>query len=169
MRKRTQVQSIAIFIFTGAVIVGISCCIAWSLGLSNNWKMWKVNHASAQIVHPQNTVVISQRQDLGLLIGNGDHCDFFVGQMRSFTGSQQSITAFYAKTKIWNPLNNSRQSIDILFLENGEIVQSEREFLPSDFDSASKWLSPSHNRKQKLYIAYFFDVGHDAGTDIRCL
>jgi len=168
LRKRFQVRGITVLI----IQVGICATIFWFLfgaTLLHNWNLMQLDKSFGRVVHPQQTAHLSSVNEVGLLIGNGDHCDFFVGHLRSFTGSRKNIQNFYSKSKIWNPLNNSLQPIDILFLENGEIPSSQRDYLPREFDSASRWLSTPLDRKQNYYLVYFFDVGYDAGFDVRCL
>ena len=168
MRKRLQSRSLHVLL----VQIGIGAAIFWAVfgaTLRHSWDLHRLNRALNVTAHPTNSRLISRGQQIGLLIGNGDHCDFFVGELRSFQGTRAGIQQFYTQAKIWNPLNNTRQPLEILFLQNGKFPALKQEYLPSDFSSVAHWSKAPLNTKQNYYLLYFFDVGYDAAFDIRCL
>ena len=168
LRKRLQSRSLPVLL----VQIGICSAIFWAVfgaNLRHSWDLHRLNRALNATAHPANSRLVSQGQEVGLLIRNGDHCDFFVGELRSFRGTQSGIKKFYSQSKIWNPLNNTSQPLEIMFLQNGKIPASKQEYLPSGFDSVSRGSKSPLNTKQHYYLLYFFDVGYDADFDWRCL
>ena len=78
-----------ITIITGLVLVGILTVFLFPIirdSLIHNLRLSRMKRLLDEISHPDNTEYIFSRSVLGLLAGNGNHCDYFVGEMRSFKG-----------------------------------------------------------------------------------
>lgn len=138
--------------------------------LSNNRKLAHVERSFARVRHPAQSKLIKRLSDVGLLIGNSNHCDFFVGELRSYTGTKQVIANSYRIATVWSPISNIEQPLaEIVFLERGFIPGAAKEQLPYGLREASDWSIPTGTSKQQLYIVYFLDVGtFNQGCDLRC-
>lgn len=68
----------------------------------NNFRLWRFEQHFAALSHPPQSKFIERKKAVGLF-GNGNHCDFFVAELRSFSGSQHNIRNFYHPIRIIVP------------------------------------------------------------------
>lgn len=145
--------------------------LAYFAFLKHDFYLWQLQHSVATINNPPRTKRIASTKDLGLLAGNGNHCDYFVAQLRSFPESMspKQIQNFYKNTKIWNPLNRQYEIISVGIIKDGKIESNE------DWTGIGKFLQehfherlPNKLTNQRLYFVFFFDGGYDTTCDIRC-
>jgi hypothetical protein len=121
---------------------------------------WSLN----QLKHPAGTNRIAFKKHVGLYLGNGNHCDYFVGELRRYTGRQAAIESFYSDKKVDN-LN-----VNVAFVENGDFSDQLRRWsLPPGLNSLSYWLDPATVPLDHLYLVFIFDLDLDPGWDIRCM
>ena len=125
------------------------------------------------VTHPTFTQRVKYYRELGLLIGNGNHCDLFVGELRSYTGSQRQLLTHYAAQSFWSPLQH-RLPVDVFFIENGIITGGTIEnedislCIPFTVERILQDAKAFERSADKLYIVYMFDYGYEPGLDIRC-
>ncbi|MDQ3814525.1 MAG: hypothetical protein M3347_11310 [Armatimonadota bacterium] len=136
--------------------------------LLNNRRLRQVENSFAQLKHPAQSTLVRRVSDVGLLIGNSNHCDFFVGELRSYTGTQQQILNFYKRSQTWHSLPDTGQAgKHIVFVSQGVIPKSAH--LPYGYQKSEDWSITSQMKRQQLYLVYFLDVGvMNAGCDLRC-
>ena len=113
--------------------------------------------------HPDHSQAVTTHGKVGLLIGNGNHCDFFVGHVRSFDGNKAIILKHYKDLTFLNPVTKNHEKYDILFFEDDKTPNSD---LPYEFDSLDAWQVREHDLK-KLYVVSIFR-SYDANWDFRC-
>lgn len=152
--------------------LGLLLGAAYVLGLNNSLHLWQLERAVASVRHPPQTRRLAQSKKLGLLVGNGNHCDFFVAELRDYSQTNltpRQIRAFYARTKIWNPLDERYENVDVATVENGVLRASH------DWDGTEQFIAHRFGRnwprslaKQKVYVLFNFSIGYDPGCDIRC-
>jgi hypothetical protein len=117
----------------------------------------------ARLNHPLGTVEIKQHRQFGL-VGNGNHCSYFVGAIREFAGDRANIQAAYAN-----------QFVELEFLENGHFSRR----VPFGLGDLSRWpmaydrpqvIAPPATALQKWYLVYEldFDIEAESGGDLRC-
>ncbi len=128
----------------------------------HEWSAWKLGRALGTVAHPADTSLLVATRKVGLLVGNGNHCDFFAGELRRFTGTREQLRAFYAGKEVPSPLGSYPEEVRIAFFGEERPVD-----LPYDFDAAEKWGAPPSQAGQ-LYIVYLYNGGHDPGMDLRC-
>jgi len=147
------------------------CSLAYFLFLSHDVYLWQLSRSLTALKHPQHTQRVAVVKDLGLLVANGNHCDYFVAEMRSYSGdlSPDSIEKFYRNSQIWNPLNRRYERVSVGVVENGGIKSDEDWTGTGDFlkDYFKSYL-PRKLSNQKLYFVLFLDVGNSTGCDLRC-
>ena len=116
------------------------------------------------LFHPQDTSRVALKSKVGLLAGNGNHCDFFVGKLRTYAIEKEKVKNHYADSSIDNPVSGRRQNIEILFIDNGIIPEAR---LPYDFDNLDGWNLPSDEKLKPMYLLYIFN-SYEANADVRC-
>ena len=131
----------------------------------NDYRLWKVERSFRAIDHPPGTKLIKRLREVGLLIGNSNHCDYFVGELRSYTGRPEAIAAAYRSAKVWNPLPDGGE-IRVVFLKDGQIPEEERFETPYKLREMKEWGDVP--AKGKMYFVYFLAAGQDPGLDLRC-
>jgi hypothetical protein len=122
--------------------------------------------AFRQIKHPPGSSRISSRKYLGLLTGNGNHCDFFIGELRRYSGEQKTIKSFYQS----NPAAVN-DDVGIIFIENGGLPAGIQFWgTPYRLTSLSGWLdSPDEPRDHLYIISRIGFIDFDPGWDFRCM
>lgn len=89
-------------IFSAVVLAPLSFCVALPMGI-NEMKAVNWGLQYDEINHPPGTQRILRRQGIDK-ISNGDNCDFFVFEARSYPeGSEAAVEAYYAQEK--NPMD----------------------------------------------------------------
>lgn len=143
--------------------------------LYNNFRLRQFERNFAAMAHPPQSKFVARTQEVGLF-GNGNHCDFFVAELRSSSSSQNTIRKFYQSTRVAVP-----NSVDEDFqgVKNGS-QPVEIEFLPSPLPANYRWnyhynepWNLSHLAGQKnLYIVLILNSGASYGweswCDLRC-
>lgn len=166
-------RSIAI----GCIVIALSAFILFlyfNLFFVHDRMLWQFRAKYRTVRHPANTQRVRFYSDLGLLIGNGNHCDLFVGELRSYTGARRELLKAYAGQSYWSPIEHDRLPVEVLFVEDnglreGILYHGEIGFeLPSPLGGIREDAMSYRQRSKKYYVVYMFDPGYDAGFDIRC-
>ena len=150
-----------------SVLCVCSCVLACGGAVLRD--VWAHNRRLARYVaefeemrHPENTSRISLHKRVGLISGNGNHCDYFVGEMRRFQGEREEIEGFYAGREV------AGEPVFVAFVENGEFSELDRWSMPGGLDDPRDWLDSLADSLEKVYVVYILDVGYEPGFDIRC-
>ena len=131
--------------------------------LLHDYILYRESRALNQLKHPPGTSRVAFRKYLGLYLGNGNHCDYFVGELRRYTGGQAVLESFYSG-QVVDDLN-----VNLAFVENGDFPEQLRQWsLPFSLNSLSFWLDSSAVARDHLYLVYIFDIDLDPGWDFRC-
>lgn len=153
----------------GIVIILIAPFLVYHL--INDSRMRKTERSFADIDHPLGSRLVKRVRRVGLMTGNSSHCDFFVGELRTYEGDRNKLQNYYQHATVWSPITNTYQksAVDIIFIENGSIPDIWKEYLPRPFRTAKDWSLPTDTKNQQFYIVFFFDVGAaNSGCDFRC-
>ena len=162
MTKQILKQLLYIFLFVlGLAFTYIFVVIIFPFArdsISNNIKLKNMETALSRIEHPVGTSLISTRGAVGVLWGNSNHCDFYVGEMRQFDGDRQKVLDFYHSP-----------DINIAFIENKIMPDGFTTFdVPYELNTFADWgISPA-DLPANLYLVYTFDGLYDPGMDFRC-
>lgn len=132
--------------------------------LRNDWLLWRFRSAFAEMPHPAETTEIGLGSDVGLLMGNGNHCDFFVGVARCFNGDRGSIRRFYKKAVVRNPIDGNAEPVQLAFFTGGSLPG---ESVPYDFSRIESW-GRRADKSSTVYVVYVFPSGYEPGWDFRC-
>ena len=114
------------------------------------------------IQHPEKTTPLARQKAAGLFTETSQACDFFIGEIRSYTGEKDQIVNWYADQKV------GEGEIGLTFIENREIPASDQAHLPNTLTSLSQWEVDPAQGNQPLYIVYILLYGQDAKNKIEC-
>lgn len=115
------------------------------------------------VVHPPDSRVLAEESDLGLLEGNGNHCDYFVGELRVFRQPLAELQAFYGPG---GPNHHLEAEAPHLYLEVHAAAPSAYVFSPRDrLNAAASHATVAPG--EALFIVYAFDQ-QPPGGDFRC-
>ena len=121
--------------------------------LANNRVLSEYENDFRATEHPPNTSSVMVHSRVTRSPGNGQHCFYFVGELRRYQGTRASIQAFY---------NDKAQ---VAFVQNGKIGG----VIPSELKQFANW-SQSAVDEKSLYLVYTL-VGDFEDTtvfDLRC-
>ena len=130
--------------------------------LLHDYALYRYSQDFNQVRHPADTNLVSSKKYLGLISGNGNHCNYFIGELRSYTGDPAQIAAFYAGQG-FTGLGN-----ELVFMENGEFPADDLGLLPPADPVLSAWLGSTILHRDHIYLIYTFYIDLNAGLDFRC-
>src|SRR2546421_11799699 len=93
---------IAVLVFVVALVFA-SCALAM---IRNSWHLHQMERALATIAPPPQSERLAIRSGLGVLTGNGNHCDFFAGAIFVSKSAPGAIRQHYAGRTFLNPLTS---------------------------------------------------------------
>ncbi len=160
-----------IFVLMIAILLCFATLWITSWGSLGNSKQFL--HNFEQIPHPNESELVVSKSRSGLLVGNSNHCDFFAGQIRHSTLTQQEITDFYQGKTIPFVSDGENQMrfqdetavrVRVLFIEQEDIVVRTSGMLPYSLEKVSDWgIDLADYPEDVLYVVYVFDVGYTPG------
>ncbi len=122
--------------------------------LSGSIALHKFETAFRDVQHPVGTELLSLRTLMGDFAGIDQGCDFYVGEVRRYSGSEEVIIIAYADRAIRdNPLQ-------VVFIESGQIPARVSNFLPEPLDNLAGWELPPGVEQQALYMVYLLVVDY---------
>jgi hypothetical protein len=133
----------------------------------NDFRLWRVERSFDSVKHPSGTRLVMRIREVGLLIGNSNHCDYFVGELRSYSGEPERIKAAYAGARVWEPIPEGAGEVRVVFPQNGKVPNEDAFTVPYLLEDSADWgVIPKFG--EKLYYVYFLSAGQDPGFDFRC-
>ena len=139
--------------------------------IRDNRLLARVRAQYSRVTHPPSSSVLASFSDVGLMAGgNGNHCDYLVGEIRESDDSSQQIKAHYSvfrfpmldpQTSQWSAGQDVRVTVEfpgtsedsgILRYDIPELVRKAR----------------AQQRKRTLYVVYVLDGGYEPNGDWRC-
>jgi hypothetical protein len=130
----------------------------------NSLHLWQLERQLKSLQQPSGTARVAFRSDVGLLVGNGNHCDFFVGELRSYSGPRAAIEQHYRDLRVFNPVTQKNETIDVIFVDDWKIPGAH---LPDEFDQISGWGVEQSEGSPHMYSIYVFR-SYEANWDFRC-
>jgi hypothetical protein len=125
--------------------------------LINSWRSYRFRQAIKAIDHPQGTLAVDDESQMGLLVGNSNHCDYYVAQLRSYEGDFAAIESHYETATFFNPVTQLYESPDVARFPTDETFFASElvgwRFVPDD--------------ERSLYIVYIFRI-YEPNADLRC-
>ena len=118
--------------------------------------------AFQDLQHPPGTVHLSLRTTMGILTEAEQGCDFFVGEIRQFDGSQDVISTAYSDQLV------SGNPIQVAFPEDGQLPVQVSAFLPEPINSLVGWDLPPGSAGKPMYLVYLLVVGFEGDLKLNC-
>jgi hypothetical protein len=131
---------------------------------SNSAALRGFDRQFSTLSHPANTRFIARRKCVGLLCGGGNHCGFFVGELRAFSGEWDEAAKAYADRTIIGPIDDELVPVRAL---RASAAFTGRERLPWDLATLEGWEADGPDEAEQLYIVYVFP-SCPANLDPRC-
>lgn len=128
--------------------------------LANNRNMNELKRIFQDLKHYQGVEIIDKKDMFGLLVGNGNHCDYFVGQLCKYTGEFDKAEKYYSGLEFIWPMDNQKDKFSIIHPVDGKF----NAWLPYDADELIFW---KHNNEKKVFLLYVFR-SCEANNDLRC-
>ena len=130
--------------------------------LLHDYALHRYSQVFQRINHPANTSPVFYKKYVGLISGNGNHCNYFVGELRRYSGDRQAISSFYAGQD-YTGLGDG-----LMFIENGKFPAAGRNWLPPDLAVLSAWLGSPDEPRDQPYLVYTFHLDLDPVLELRC-
>jgi hypothetical protein len=162
--KRTPLGCLIVIL---AVIGGCSVPYIW-----HNCGLSRFQGSFRAVGHPASSRLLAQFAEVGMLGGNGNHCDYLVGEVRESDRTVDEIKQHYTGLKV--------ARVDPSAYDNGfgTHVPVEIEFPDSESYDPTRFLSSaipgvvpaagSKRIKTTVYVVFAFDAGYGAYGDVRC-
>jgi len=137
--------------------------------LIHNAGLRRFRAAFAQVTHPPSSIALHEFSAVGLLEGNGNHCDYLAGQFRETDLSPVEVVRAYADARVRRVNPKAHDS------GFGDYVLVHVEFpeqTPSDIshlhDAATLAAVHAKRTRKTLYLVYAIDSGYPPDFDLRC-
>jgi hypothetical protein len=126
--------------------------------LENRW---------GKLRHPPGTEQITVRSELGLLLGNGNKCDYFVGEARSTSETKETIRAHYAREAQRAPGRFKEYDLRVTFFDEEEDPLFGF-FLPAGLTRPGDWGISGEGLDDSYVVSVLWSGLGTAGYDPRC-
>ncbi|MFT5683241.1 MAG: hypothetical protein ACI8RZ_004172 [Myxococcota bacterium] len=90
MKRAVVVVGLIPLVLLGMLVLSMT----WAVPV-NSLKLWQMERDFKHQHHPADSTLLESVSLLGILDGNGNHCDFLVGQWRQGGPDQDAIRAVY--------------------------------------------------------------------------
>lgn len=123
-----------------------------------------------RIPHPADTTQLASFSSIGVFHGNGNHCDYMVGEVRETDGSPDSVLQHYRKIElphVFPAPADMQEKLRITIEFEDEFDREEG----VDFSyPLSKAMAQAKARRTKrtLYLVNVVDAGYDPEGDLSC-
>ena len=155
MRNRLRIGIFAFALGVLALVTGPA--------LQHEYYLYRLGDRFDHLEHPANTRQVHEVRRVGLLVGNGNHCDYLVGDARAATESWEDVVSYYV-------LAQQRFELEFEVKEFRDGVP-QRELvgftLPHGFRGLEDWGVDDVPSGEWVYVVYVV-VSGDAGYDPRC-
>jgi len=135
MTKTKLIKSLVATVASLLLFILLGPCARDSFNNSRN--LVKIQQALREIPIPSNTHRFASNSALGLLVGNGNHCDFFAGEIFRSELSPDAILQHYTNRLILNPITGDKEEIDVRVITNA--IQLSSLWLPDRFTHPDAW------------------------------
>ena len=144
-------------------VVGFAVLVVALPAGCNSYRLARIERGVVNLPHPAGTEPLRTFSALGILTGNGNHCDYFVGHARWHTSTQEQVEAFYDGTSFYNPVSGRYESVEVTwFGVDGELSG----FLPSDYESTVDW-QLGEEKQSNVYVLVVMR-SYEPNADPRC-
>ena len=118
--------------------------------------------AFQDVQHPTGTEYVSLRTAMGNFGGSEQGCDFSLGEVRRFEGSEDVILAAYMDQEV------KGYPIQVVFLDGGQIPDQVGDSLPEPLNDLADWEIPPDVEQQALYMVYLAILNYEGNQKLNC-
>ena len=155
-----------IFVLLGVLPILAVLYFLFGDAITNDLRLSQITRQLNTLSQPPNTVQISSKSAVGLLQGNGNHCDFFAGAVYRSQSSAEAIQQHYKGRQFQNPVTGRNEDWNLTILVDNNSLDSV--WLPYDFDHPEAWgLTPESYSTETLFLVNAMR-SYDANGDFRC-
>ena len=138
--------------------------------VQHNFGLHRLQLSFERVSHPAKTTRLAKFSDIGVFTGNGNHCDYIVGEVRETDETSESVLQHYKSVKLPHVFPAQADTEGNVSLK----IEFEDEF---DREEGIDWSyalpramarAKAHRTKGGLYVVYAIDAGYDPGGDLRC-
>jgi len=86
--------------------------------MANDRRLSQITQQLKALPLPPETIEVSSHAAVGLLAGNGNHCDYFVGAVYRSQSSEEDILKHYQGRQFQNPVQDRLEEWDITILKD---------------------------------------------------
>ena len=126
---------------------------------------WEENYLDVR--HPAETGAIRKISDYGLLMGNGNHCDYLAGEVRWSTMPIEELRDYYTHHQQAMSWIGEGES-DFIDVETFEEIVENQSYTPQVAVITSQDQAKAREKGGFVYIVYAYHGGDDPGWDLRC-
>lgn len=152
----------------GIFIALLPLALIFGPEIPHNVALYRFRSHFKTVTHPSSSTLLKRFSDVGLLEGNGNHCDYLVGHVRETDEPPDQIVDHY----IGGRYPRVDPSFDSGF---GASVPLHVEFPDSNPSGLLTRDMPkmiqaarAKQKKKTLYVVYAFDGGYPPNFDWRC-
>ncbi|MGE3725351.1 MAG: hypothetical protein AB7I41_07365 [Candidatus Sericytochromatia bacterium] len=127
-----------------------------------------------KIKHFPESKLLSHQKLLGNFSGTGNHCDYFVGEMRKVVAKEKAISDFYSRLTL--PLaepdhfkgDYSENGVYVIFIKNPQIFKER--YIPYELNHLESWNLNINdfNSKELIFLVFSIDSGNGRGHHWGC-
>jgi hypothetical protein len=140
--------------------------------IRDNRLLRRVRAEYSSITHPASSLALVSFSRLGIAAagGNGNHCDYVVGEIRESDDSLDQIKAHYSRFSfpMLDPHNSQWSAGDDVHVSvEFPGISQDSSILHYDIPELLGKAQPKQ-RKKTLYVIYLLDGGYEPDGDWRC-
>lgn len=155
-----------VLLLLGALSLVAAYCLLFQDAIANDRRLSKIKAQLQTLPLPSGTTQVAFNAAVGLLQGNGNHCDYFVGAAYQSQNSAEDIQKHYQGRQFQNPMTETLEEWEITILKDQDTFKSL--YLPYQFDQPGAWgLTPQSYAGGTVYLVHAMR-SYDANGDFRC-
>jgi hypothetical protein len=144
------------------IITPVCACVTLfaASAIPHNIRLGEYENQFDTIQHPPDTVLIARQRGINQSSWT-NHCGYFVGELRRYSGFEGEIASFYGQQP---KVQAFGYDFEIEFLRDQELPV---DILPYEFGSLQDWGVGSDDLVGKVYLVFIWPVG-ESWFDYRC-
>lgn len=151
-----------------ALLIGVIVLFLETDYFTNSRHLRQIEAQLAALPFPPQTQRLASKSALGILGGNGNHCDFFVGSLFRSSLAPAAIQQHYAGRAFHNPVTSTQEQFMVSILATPKDFNSGIVWLPDSLDRPEAWgVSAQDFMAGTIFPISFFE-SYRANADCRC-
>jgi hypothetical protein len=157
-----------LLLIPSVLLIGLIVFFLGSDHFTNSRHLRRIKAQLAALPLPPQTQRLANKSALGILGGNGNHCDYFVGSLFRSSLAPAAIQQHYAGRTFHNPVTSAREQFKVSILATPNDFNSRIVWLPDSMDRPEAWgVSAQDFTLGTMFLVSFFE-SYRANDDCRC-